>query len=250
MRNTSTHSQTEQAKRLRESGLTYREIASHLGIDKSIAYRMCTIPGYPNKTGNKGIDVERAIELRKAGTSCIRIAEILGCTRDAVYKNTSSVLTKEEKPRKVTKLQKRTYNFAKILEMRDKGFSCTYIAEKLGVSKHCVYVNLRKAGYNNSSQRSLPIYKELRMPRKKKKVDAPQPMVDRYANLQKGLEKGVKEIVTTLREDRDQGYTNSFKYKDEYSTKPITIFVKDGASREESANRWCEKNKKTFVSLI
>lgn len=203
MRKSSTSAQTEQAKQLRQSGLTYREIASRLGIDHSIAYRMCTIDGYPNKTGNKGIDVERAIELRKAGTSCIRIAEILGCTRDAVYKNTSSVLTKEEKPRKISKIEK-----------------------------------------------VKPVQKFLTMPRKKKKVDAPQPMVDRYANLQKGLEKGVKEIVTTVREDRDQGYTNSFKYKDEYSTKPITIFVKDGASREESANRWCEKNKKTFVNLI
>lgn len=250
MRKSSTHTQTEQAKRLRESGLSYRQIAKEMKIDSSIAYRMCTIPGYPNKTGVKGIDVEKAIELRKSGMSCIRIAEKLGCTRDAVYKNTSSVLTKEDKPRKVSKLQKRTYNFAKILEMRDKGFSCTYIAEKLGLSRNCVYINLKKAGYKNTDERSLPIYKTLRMPRKKKKVDAPQPMVDRYANLQKGLEKGVKEIVTTLRDDRDQGYTNSFKYKDEYSTKPITIFVKDGASREESAKRWCEKNKKTFVNLI
>lgn len=198
MRKFSTHTQTEQAKRLRESGLSYRQIAKEMNIDSSIAYRMCTIPGYPNKTGNKGIDVDKAIELRKAGMSCIRIAEKLGCTRSAIYQKTSSVLTKEEKVKQKVK----------------------------------------------------PVQKFLRMPRKKKKVDAPQPMVDRYANLQKGLEKGVKEIVTTVRDDRDEGYTNSFKYKDEYSTKPITIFVKDGASREESAKRWCEKNKKTFVNLI
>lgn len=198
MRKFSTHTQTEQAKRLRESGLSYRQIASRLGIDHSIAYRMCTIPGYPNKTGNKGIDVEKAIELRKAGMSCIRIAEKLGCTRAAIYQNTSSVLTKEDKVKQKVK----------------------------------------------------PVQKFLRMPRKKKKVDAPQPMVDRYANLQKGLEKGVKEIVTTVRSDRDEGYTNAFSYRDEYSVKKATIFVKDGASREESAARWCKKFNKTFVNLI
>lgn len=198
MRKSSTHTQTEQAKRLRESGLSYRQIAKEMNIDSSIAYRMCTIPGYPNKTGNKRIDVDKAIELRKSGMSCIRIAEKLGCTRAAIYQNTSSVLTKEEKVKQKVK----------------------------------------------------PVQKFLRMPRKKKKVDAPQPMVDRYANLQKGLEKGVKEIVTTVRSDRDEGYTNSFSYRDEYSLKKATIFVKDGASREESAARWCKKFNKTFVNLI
>lgn len=85
---------------------------------------------------------------------------------------------------------------------------------------------------------------------KKKEVKAVQPMVERYELIGKGISKGVKEVKTTLREGRNDGVTVSFRYKDEYSNKPATIYVKDGVNPEFAANRWCERNGKILINVL
>lgn len=85
---------------------------------------------------------------------------------------------------------------------------------------------------------------------KKKEVKSVQPMVERYELIGKGLEQGVTTLEVKLNPNRDAGEKNTFRYKDEYVTKDVTIYVRDGVTREESANRWCKKFNKKFVCLV
>lgn len=94
-----------------------------------------------------------------------------------------------------------------------------------------------------------PKDKKIKMTKKKEVKDV-QPMVERYELIGKGISKGVKEVKTTLRESRNDGVTVSFRYKDEYSNKPATIYVKDGVSAEFAANRWCQRNGKTLIGVL
>lgn len=217
---------SEKVTRLREQGLDFRLVGAMLNISHSKAFRV-----YHGKRtlsmDSRVVNAKRVIEMRQNGSSVTDIAN-----KFKVSTSTISNICKG--------IGKRTTNEPIIRSLSAQGLTRMEIVHKTGLNYRTV------ARYTNRDPNKP---KTVKMP-KKKEIKAVQPMVDRYANLQKGLEKGVKEVVTSVRADRDQGVTNSFRYKDDFSSKPITIYVKDGLGREESALRWCEKNGKTFVNLI
>lgn len=216
----------DKVTRLREQGLDFRMVGAILNISHSKAFRL-----YHGKRvigeESRVVSAKRVIKMREAGSSIAEIAN-----KFKVSTSTISNICKG--------IGKRVTNEPIIRSLSAQGLTRMEIVHKTGLNYRTV------ARY---TERDPKKPKTVKMP-KKKEVKAVQPMVDRYANLQKGLEKGVKEVVTSVRADRDQGVTNSFKYKDEFSNKTATIYVKDGLGREESALRWCEKNNKTFVNLI
>lgn len=215
---------SDRVTKLRDQGLDFRLVGAMLNISQSKAFRL-----YHGKRtlsrDSKVVNAKRVIKMRQNGASVTDIAKKFN-----VSTSTISNICKG--------IGKRPTNEPIIRSLSAQGLTRMEIVNKTGLNYRTV------ARYTERDPKKLKI-----MP-KKKEVKAVQPMVDRYANLQKGLEKGVKEVVTSVRADRDQGVTNSFRYKDEFSSKPITIYVKDGLGREESALRWCEKNGKEFVCLV
>lgn len=216
----------EKVKELHKQGLTFREIGAKLGISHSKAFRY--FHGKRVVSGRVNVDVSLKVkEMRSDGMKLQDIADSVGVSIFKVHTilgNTGHL---------------DTVNKNNIQRLSDMGFRRIEIAKKLGL-------NLRTVAKYTEVDKKEPKMKTI----KTKKVKAVEPIIERYERLGKGYEKGMTEIEVKLNPNRDAGEKNKFKYRDSYGVKEVTIYVRDGVTREESANRWCNKFGVNLVGLV
>src|SRR5690606_25211840 len=194
--------------------------------------------------------VERIKELLKEGKSHREVAKNVGTATHKVTEIAKEYGLGARRGDNITPEQIELIR-KKYIETKSKKLT----GEFFGISRITVYKYVKDLPNERPPKRVVekkvkkPKLKVIKM-KKKKEVKSVQPMVDRYELIGKGLEQGVTTLEVKLNPNRDAGEKNSFRYKDEYVTKDVTIYVRDGASREESANRWCKKFDKKFVCLV
>jgi|SRR5690606_311133 len=198
--------------------------------------------------------VERIKELLKEGKSHREVAKNVGTATHKVTAIAKEYGLGARRGDNITPEQIKLIR-EKYIETKSKKLT----GEFFGISRITVYKYVKDLPNERPPKRVVekkvkvkavkPKLKIIKM-KKKKEVKAVKPMVERYELIGKGLEQGVTTLEVKLNPNRDAGEKNKFKYRDAYGVKEVTIYVRDGVTREESANRWCKKFGKKFVCLV
>src|SRR5690606_15443617 len=195
--------------------------------------------------------VERIKELLKEGKSHREVAKEVGTATHKVTEIAKEYGIGARRGDNITPEQIELIR-KKYLETKSKKLT----GEFFGISRMTVYKYVKDLPNERPPKRVVEKKVKVKQPKlkvikmKKKEVKSVQPMVDRYELIGKGLEQGVTTLEVKLNPNRDAGEKNRFKYRDAYGVKEITIYVRDGVTREESANRWCKKFGVNLVELV
>jgi len=195
--------------------------------------------------------VERIKDLLKQGKSHREVAKEVGTATHKVTAIAKEYGIGTRRSDNITPEQIKLIR-EKYIETKSKKLT----GEFLGISRMTVYKYVKDLPNERPPKRIVEkkvkvkaVKPKLKIMKKKKEVKAVKPMVERYELIGKGLEQGVTTLEVKLNPNRDAGEKNKFKYRDAYGVKEITIYVRDGVTREESAHRWCKKFGVNLVGL-